>query len=149
MASQSKRFQTHWTAQFYVAAELTRRGYQVALPSVKERGTNLFVTTPDGNTQFEVEVKGLSAHSFWLVEKRDSVANLYYVLVYLPGNVAKSPQFFVLSGAEMMKKRAEYRTHIESIGGKYRDDMGGINWSTPFPFENRWNILPGYLGATP
>jgi hypothetical protein len=31
MASPSKRYQTRWAAQFYVAAELTRRGYLVAL----------------------------------------------------------------------------------------------------------------------
>jgi len=47
----------------------------------------------------------------------------------------------------MMQEREDYRKHIEEIGGKYRDDMGGMNWSTAFRYRDRWDVLPGGRGS--
>jgi hypothetical protein len=143
MTSQSMRYQTQWAAQFYVAAELTRRGYQVALTLGNAPQTDLLVSTPGDNVQFRIDVKGQSTHNFWLVQKREVQDDLYFVLVYLPKKVNDPPRFFVLSCVQMMKERADYQKHIEEIDGKYRDDMGGMNWSTAFEYEDRWDALPG------
>ena len=141
MTNHSTRYRTQWTAQFYVAAELTRRGYLVSLTLGTAPAADLLVSSPRGK-HFAVDVKGQSTRNSWLIQKREIRDDLYFVLVYLPRDLAEPPTFFVLTCAEMMEKRAEYRAHIESQGGKYRDDMGGFNWATAFEYEERWDVLP-------
>ena len=88
-----------------------------------------------------VDVKGQSTHNFWLVQAREDRDDLYFVLVYLPKDF-EQPQYFILSCAEVIAKRDEYREHIEARSGKYRDDLGCMNWSTALDYENYWSTLP-------
>jgi len=64
---------------------------------------------------------------------------LLFVLVYLPKGYEEPPKFYIVSSVELMKKREEYKDHIESTSGKYDDKMGGINWATAFDYEDRWD----------
>jgi tetratricopeptide (TPR) repeat protein len=139
-ARQSKRYQTQWAAQFYVAAELTRRGYLVSLTLGNAPGADLLVVSPMGK-HFEVDVKGLSSRTFWLIQRREPSDELFFVLVYLPKN-HQPPQFYIVSSEELMGKRDEYRQHIETTGGSYREDLGGINWGTALDYQDRWDTLP-------
>jgi hypothetical protein len=40
-----------------------------------------------------------------------------------------------------MSHREEYKKRMETKG-RYRDDLGGINWSTALEYENKWDVLP-------
>jgi hypothetical protein len=140
MNRQSRRYRTQWASQFYVAAELTRREYLVSFTLGHAPVADLLVVSPE-QRHFMVDVKGQSTRNFWLIQRREPREDLYFILVYLPKG-EEPPRFFVLSSTEMMKKREEYRKHIESTGGKYRDDMGGMNWTTAFEHEDDWSILP-------
>ncbi len=71
MPSQSKKYQTQWTSQFYVAAELTRRGYLVSLTLGNAPKADLLVVSPNEKT-FKVDVKGQRNKSFWLIQNRES-----------------------------------------------------------------------------
>ena len=139
MANQVKKYQTQWAAQFYVAAELTRRGYLVSLTLGNAPVADLLVVSPNGE-HFMVDVKGQARKNFWLIKRRTPRDDLFYILVYLPKD--EHPKFFILSSHELMREREEYRKRIESKGGKYRDELGGINWSTALKYENRWDKLP-------
>jgi len=140
MIDQTKKYQTQWAAQFYAAAELTRRGYLVSLTLGNAPVADLLVISPDGRN-FMVDVKGQATGNFWIIKRRPPQDNLFYILVYLPrdGGYLK---FFILSYSELMKEREEYRKRIKSKGGKYRDSLGGINWSTALKYEDRWDKLP-------
>jgi hypothetical protein len=140
MSKQSRKYQTQWASQFYVAAELTRRGYLVSLTLGNAPVADLLVVSPE-RYHFMVDVKGQSTRNFWLIQRREPREDLYFVLVYLPRD-KEPPRFFVLRSTELMNRREEYRKHIESTGGKYKDEMGGINWTTAFEYEDRWDILP-------
>jgi hypothetical protein len=63
--SQKAKFSTQWSAQFYVAAELTRRGYLVSLTLGSARFADLLVVSP-GGSRFEIDVKGQSTRNFWV-----------------------------------------------------------------------------------
>jgi hypothetical protein len=91
--------------------------------------------------QFKVDVKGQSSRNFWLIQRRGEDPNLFFILVFLP-KVGNPPQYFILSCAEMMKNRDEYEQHIAQQGGTYRDDLGGMNFSTVLKYEDCWEILP-------
>lgn len=141
MGTHSKRYQTQWATQFYVAAELTRRGYLVSLTLGNAPVADLLVVSPE-QEQFMIDVKGQSTKNFWLIQRRESQDGLFFVLVYLPKDYDEPPKFYILSSTELMREREEYKHHIESTSGKYDDKMGGINWKTAFDYENRWDTLP-------
>ena len=140
MVKQSKKYQTQWATQFYVAAELTRRKYLVSLTLGNAPVADLLVVSPS-QKHFTVEVKGQSTRNFWLIRQIEPRDNLFFVLVYLPKNY-EPPKFYILSSAELMRQREEYKRHIESTSGKYDDKMGGINWSTALEYQGRWDKLP-------
>jgi len=139
MAKQIVRYRTQWTAQFYVAAELTRREYLVSLTFGNAPVADLLVKSPAGR-QFTVDVKGQSTRSFWLMQNRLPDANHYFILVYLPENL-QIPRYFIVSSDELMRRREEYRQSV-LLRGRYRDDLGGMNWSTAYEYEAKWENLP-------
>ena len=106
MSRQSRKYQTQWASQFYVAAELSRRGYLVSLTLGNAPVADLLVVSPKQHS-FMVDVKGQSTRNFWLIQRREPNEDLYFVLVYLPKD-NEPPRFFVLSSTELMKRREEY-----------------------------------------
>lgn len=133
------RYRTQWAAQFFVAGELTRRGYLVSLTFGNAPVSDLFVRSQNG-VQFTVDVKGQSKKNFWLIQPRKPDPNHYFILVFLP-QVPQHPKFFILSSDELMKKREEYKQSV-LLRRKYQDKTGGINWSTAFDYEDKWDVLP-------
>ncbi len=101
---------------------------------------DLLVVSPK-HEQFAIDVKGQSTKNFWLIRQKESHDRLFFVLVYLPKN-DEAPKFCILSEAELGKEMNELNNHIQSIGGKWRDDVGGINWTTAFKYESKWETLP-------
>ena len=71
----NKRYLTQWGAQFYVAAELSRRNYLVTFTFGNAPTTDLLVVSPNEKA-FRVEVKGQKTHNFWLIKKRMVEDNL-------------------------------------------------------------------------
>lgn len=140
MPNYLKSYQTQWTAQFYVAAELTRRGYMVSLTLGNAPVADLLVVSPD-KKHFTIEVKGQASKNFWLIKKIVPREDLFFILVYLPKNNER-PKFYIMTSEELMEEREKYKKHIESTTGKYRDHTGGINWSTALKHEDRWDKLP-------
>ena len=76
-------YQTQWAAQFYVAAELSRRGYMIALTLGNAPRTDLMATSPSGRF-FRVEVKGQATKNFWLIRRHHADKDHFYVLVFVP-----------------------------------------------------------------
>jgi len=136
---QASRYKTQWATQFYAAAELTRRGYLVSLTFGNAAVADLHVQSPS-STLFTVDVKGQSSKSFWLVQRRAKNTSHFFILVYLPPALAQ-PRYFVLTSDELMRQRDEYE-QLSVARGKYRDDLGGMNWSAAYNYEDRWNALP-------
>ena len=138
-SGQSKKHQTQWAAQFFVAAELTRRGYLTALTLGNAPAVDLLVISPKG-VQFAVDVKGQSTRNFWLLQNREGKEGMFYILVHVPPQ--EPPQFFIMGSRVLMKEREDYKKHIDGTTGKYRDDLGGINWGTALAHKDAWSVLP-------
>ena len=93
--------QTQWAAQFAVASELCKQGYQVALTLGNHPTVDLMVVSPSGK-QFLVDVKGqYRPNSFWLVKRTPKRDDLFYVLAYVPDNAPN--EFFVMTQQEVEK----------------------------------------------
>jgi hypothetical protein len=141
MAENTKRYRTQWSAQFYVAAELTRRGHLAALTLGNAPETDLLVKSP-GGTAFRVDVKGLSSRNFWLIRERPSQPDLFFVLVYMPPSLAEPPEYFVLSSEALMNEIATLREKTISAGRAWPETGSGINFGTGLQFKDQWTSLP-------
>ena len=133
--------QTQWAAQFAVASELCKRGYQVALTLGNHPQIDLMVRSPNG-ASFDVDVKGLYKRNFFLVSEKIARKNLYYILAYVPENDAN--QFFVLTQAEANGEierdieRARTRQIAKGGTGEKAGVMPGIGWKDAQRYKDRW-----------
>jgi len=62
---------------------------------------DLMVVSPKRKEMFLVDVKGLYRRNPWLVKRKDSRANLFFVLAYVP--TSEPNQFFVMAQAQADK----------------------------------------------
>ncbi len=136
-----------WTAEFLVAAELSRRGYTVAFTQGSHTPDyDLLASVPSGRS-FKIDVKGMAAPGVWLVADKAPQADLFYVLVLAPPGVQpRGPdRFFILTQAEALALTAAYR----AARPHQQAGWSGFNWSDALPYENAWAKLPGGGGEAP
>jgi hypothetical protein len=138
--------QTQWTAQFAVASELSKRGYQVALTLGNHPTVDLMVVSPSGK-HFLVDVKGQYSRNFWPVKRAPKRDDLFYVLAYVPDSAAN--QFFVMTqeqvekaieantSAWLARKAAKGITEPANI-----DSFTGVEDVAARQHENAWDVLP-------
>lgn len=120
---------TQWAAQFAVASELCKRGYEVAFTMGNHPRRDLMVISPKG-ASFSVDVKGLYRRNWWLVTPKALDPGLYYVLAFVPDDAPN--RFFVLS---------QQQVNAEIAAGP--DTFQGLAWAAALPHEGAWeNVLP-------
>jgi hypothetical protein len=137
--------QTQWAAQFAVASELCKRGYEVALTMGNHPDIDLMVISPILRQQFSVDVKGQYKRNFWPVRKKEPRDNLFYVLAFVPKDAEN--QCFILTQDEANTgiaddwAQAKARREAKGLDGE-PGDFTGIEWKFAEKFKNAWNILP-------
>ena len=93
-----------------------------------------------------VDVKGLSSKTCWLIRRPEAQDDLYFVLVYIPPASGsplayQSPDFYVLSSAEVVKELEETKS-VREAAGTYRPDFEDIRYKPILKYQNRWEVLP-------
>ena len=76
-------YRTQWAAQFAVASELCKRGYEVALTMGNHPVIDLMVGSPKV-VPFLIGVKGKYRKNFRPVRLRKARGKLFYVLAFVP-----------------------------------------------------------------
>jgi hypothetical protein len=85
------------------------------------------VISPKNKEQFLVDVKGQCKKNSWLVSKKRTRNNLFYILAYVPTGEAN--EFFILTQ--------------EQANGYVRDyKIPGFLWTQGREHKNSWDILP-------
>jgi hypothetical protein len=146
-----EKYHTQWAAQFYAAAELSRRGYTVSFTLGNAKGTDLYVESPNRKC-FSVEVKGAKTKSGWYVKESQSPGADFFILVYVPvGDESPPPQFFVLTRRETENLvKQDVPKYMEKHDGVSREEakkkvQTGVSWkdaTAPNAHKDRWNKLP-------
>ena len=127
-------------ARGYLMYQLARRGFQVQLTDSRFPKYDMLVVSPDGR-HFGIEVKGQRTKNFWRFNERIPNDEMYYAFVYVP--VEGNPRVFILDSIEAMKLWKDYKFRILSKGTvKEEDNIWGVNWTTPFPYEDKYQTLP-------
>lgn len=138
------RYHTQWAAQFYTAAELSRRGYTVALTLGNAPGADLFARSPRG-TDFVVQAKGLQRRGDWRMRQPRSTDPALYILVAVPAGEraqAGKARFFLLSQAEVRARMGAYLRARRRRRTPKATWQPAIRWQDATPHENRWDKLP-------
>jgi len=133
---------TQWAAQFAVASELCKRGYQVALTLGNHPTIDLMVVSPKG-APFQVDVKGQYRDNFWPVRPKVRRDGLFYVLAFVPDG--KPNQFFILTQREVtedIKRNTEKWIERDPSRANREDPMPGVSGDFARQHEDRWDKLP-------
>jgi hypothetical protein len=130
--------QTQWAAQFAVASELCKRGYEVAFTLGHNTPlADLMVISPIQKKHFLIDVKGLRKRNPWIVKRKDAYADLYYVLVFLA--VEALNEFFILPQKVANDLVAK---HLERPTKATKPRWDGFSFSAPQAYRGKWEILP-------
>ena len=138
--------QTQWAAQFAVASELCKHGYEVALTMGNHPKVDLMVISPSGN-RFSVDVKGLYKRNWWTVSPSVSGKELYYVFAFVPPG--RPNEFFIFSEDEVNaaiaaeSSAARLRAEAKGLVSKF-DQFPGVSWSAAAAHEGEWRKLPDW-----
>ena len=135
------------SGEYFVAAELSRRGYVASLTLRNTRGIDILVSNRDATKSVGIQVKANRGEKAdWLLNKKaeaDVATNLFYVFVALRG--LDRPRFFVVPRAEVSKFVREShrewlstpgragRAHQDNDMRKFKDSAG--------KFLDRWDLL--------
>lgn len=138
-----KKLSTHNVEQMargYLMYQLARQGYNVQITDSRFPKYDLLVVSPGGK-HFGIEVKGQRTKNFWRFNDREPKEDMFYAFVFVPeqGN----PRVFIMNSKEAMKLWKEY--YEASLARGYvpkKNDIWGVNWKTPFPFEDNYQALP-------
>lgn len=132
----NRRHQTQWAAQFAVASELCKQGYEVAFTMGNHPEADLMVLS-QSKKSFVVDVKGLYKKNPFVIKPKGARRDLYYVLAFVP-DVGPN-EFFVLSQEEVRKASM---AELKRLGRAEDYTMPGLSWPCVQSFKNKWNSLP-------
>ncbi len=132
-----RRHQTQWAAQFAVASELCKRGYEVAFTSGHTTPiADLMVASPS-KTMFLVDVKGQYRANPWLIKKKPDCPNLFYILAYVPTGAPN--QYFILSQADAGKL---IEKELARLGRPDNYPVTGFLFNQAKEYADAWGTLP-------
>ena len=138
MDARTRSHQTQWAAQFAVASELCKRGYEVAFTSGHTTPiADIMAVSPITKKMFLVDVKGLYRKNPWLIKRKSERADLFYILAYVPPD--EPNQFFIMTQQQTTQFIEEELRRL-----KRPDDytVTGFTWKLALPHLNDWKILP-------
>ncbi|MHB1020700.1 MAG: PDDEXK-like family protein [Coriobacteriia bacterium] len=117
--------------EFFVAAELLKRGIQTSVTFGNAKAIDLLATNPETDEQFTVQVKTLRRRNWFPIDCAKAKASHIYVFVLL--NKPDQPvDYFIVPGRELTENPGQF--------GKGVDDLKfpGINWSALGGYKNNW-----------
>lgn len=104
------RNSTGLSGEYFVAAELLRRGFNVAITMGNAKAIDLFAEK-NGKT-FPIQVKSIykKKNVGWPILKSKIKQKHFYVFVNLNGDKLTHPEFFICTSTEAKRKIKEYAT---------------------------------------
>lgn len=136
--AKARGHQTQWAAQFAVASELCKRGYEVAFTSGHTTPVaDLMVVSPANKKMFLVDVKGLYRKNPWLIRRKPIRTNLFYILAYVPND--EPNQFFIMKQQQITRCIKSELRRLNRAGDY---PVTGFVWKLALPYENAWDVLP-------
>jgi len=131
--------------EYFVAAELSRRGYVATLTLRNTRGIDILASNADATKTVSIQVKTNSGKKpHWLLSQKaeSDIADEtihYYVFVNLNG-IFDSPRFYIVPRAAVAKFVKEGHAAFQSRGGR-DNPMRVFSCEPDSKYLNAWESL--------
>jgi hypothetical protein len=127
VAQPPDRNSTHLAGEYFVAAELYRRGYSVAITLGNAKAIDLFAERDARSVNIQVKAIRNKKSVGWPIMKDRIVDGVLYVFVCLndPGN---PPDYFICTPEEARAKTAQYATRGIVALNTLRHDLYRERW---------------------
>ena len=127
---------TSLAGEFFVAAELFKRGHQVAVTMGNAKAVDLMVQVANTDRVLTVEVKTLRSPNCFGLHSKALVKDRIYVFVTL-NDIGKPPSFAIVPGLELMKRKPHF--FGSSLGRS--DQRETVNRGPLKEWEDRWDLF--------
>lgn len=126
-----QRSSTGLSGEYFVAAELLRRGYSVGITMGNAKAIDI-LAEKDGN-QFIIQVKAIfkKKNVGWPMMADKVNESIFYVFVNLNGDKMSEPDYYIATGVETKQKVKQYTT-------RGIVDLSTLNNDN---FKNRWDKI--------
>jgi len=127
---------TGLAGEYFVAAELLKRGWQVAMTLENSKAIDLIATNESGRTR-RIQVKTLrSGPNCFTLHTEKIKSEDFNVFVYL-NDEEEQPNYFIVKGEELLSDKTHY--YSASLG---RSDLREtVNHGPLQEHKNQWNKL--------
>jgi len=127
---------TGLAGEFFVAAELLKRGLQTSVTFGNAKGIDLFAHNPSTGKTFTVQVKAIRKKNvFPIAHAKINESHTYvFVILHKPGEAV---QYFVVPGSTLANERERFSQWF------WDPKFPGISWKVLLEqgFENAWEIF--------
>ncbi len=135
--SQRQKYSLNLAGEFYVAAELNRRGIFASVTYGAAKNADVLAFDQQSRQTAVIEVKTTaSPNKKWItgqhsIDKNNTDSQLFWVLVLVPDeDMHTSPRFFVFTSKELVDRVSEshiaYRARYQEKHGTQFQDSGGV-----------------------
>jgi len=101
---------THLAGEYFVAAELSKRGFNVAMTVGNAKKVDLIIEDDEVTLPIQVKAIALKKYVGWPIRLGSSYSkNLIFVLVVL-GKVDELPRYYLVDGKEVTTLTKKYKT---------------------------------------
>tara|TARA_Y100001958_G_C21150937_1_gene487141 strand:- start:320 stop:775 length:456 start_codon:yes stop_codon:yes gene_type:complete len=135
------------SGEYFVAAELSRRGYIASITLRNTQGIDIVATNESGKKSVNIQVKTKSKGSWWLLSKKAEEVkdkNIFYVFVEL-NKIDELPLFYIVPSRDVAKRVSEgHKKWLETPGkkGQQRNDSNMRAWrDEENKYLNKWELL--------
>lgn len=154
LSRQAQKYHLSLAGEFFVAAELQRRGISAAVTYGNAKNADVVAFSTSGEKAVVIEVKTTS-QSKWVVGGRcPSPSHKPWVFVYLPEDPEGKPSYYVILQSELNGILAPleeeyFKRYSEKHGTDYGDRVGVVNLTRKQaePYINGWERITAQLMA--
>jgi hypothetical protein len=156
MSNQEQKYHLSLAGEFYVAAELQRRGVSAAVTYGNAKSADVVAFSTSGEKVVVIEVKSTS-QTKWVVGNKVPLPSAKpWVFVHMPSERTAPPSFFIVLQSELYNilapKATEYRRKFkEKHGDEYGNRRGVENLTKQqaAPFKDAWEKIVDQLSTEP
>lgn len=154
ISKQAQRYHLALAGEFFVAAELQRRGVAAAVTYGNAKSADVVAFSASGERAVVVEVKSTSRPKWVVGGAIPPASDKPWVFVYLPSDQTQSPCYFILTQSDLRSilepiEAEYYRKFKEKHGFEYGDrpDVVNLTRNQAEPFLNAWGKIVDQLLA--
>ncbi|MSQ33032.1 MAG: hypothetical protein EXR60_01215 [Dehalococcoidia bacterium] len=128
---------TGLAGEFFVAAELLRRGLQVSVTFGNAKAIDLFANEPLTNRTFTIQVKALRRKTYFPISA-DKIRKAHVYVFVLLNKPPTPPEYFIVPGNDLAD-------HADKFGKWFKDykKFPGIHPKDLEEYRDGWELFMG------